>query len=142
MFLDLVRGADVVIANFTERVLPALRLRFEDLRALNRRIVLLNMPALGASGPYKGAAGYGTIIEGMGGFAARFGGTDESARVSQTFYPDPVAGVHGVVAVLAALVARQQTGEGSTIDLSQQEALWMLLGEGIALASRDGRRFR
>lgn len=139
VFIDLVRGADVVVANFTERVLPALRLQFEVLRAVNPRIVLLNMPALGASGPYKGAAGYGTIIEGMGGFAARFGGPDERARISQTFYPDPVAGLHGVVAVLSALKARQQTGHGSLIDLSQQEALWMLLGEGIVLASRSGR---
>ncbi len=99
----------------------------------------MNMPALGASGPYRAAAGYGSIIEGMGGFAARFGWEDEGARVSQTFYPDPVAGIHGVVAVLTALAARDHDDIGAEIDLSQQETLWLLFGESIVAASGQGR---
>ncbi len=137
--LELVAEADVVVANFTSRVLPGLGLDYPELRRANPRVVLLNMPALGASGPYSGAAGYGSIIEGMGGFAARFGRGDEGARVSQTFYPDPVAGIHGTVAVLAALAARDRVDEGAEIDLSQQEALWLQLGEAIVAASRSGK---
>lgn len=137
--LRLVSVADVVVSNFTARVLPNLRLEYADLCAARPDVVFLNMPALGASGPYRDAAGYGTIIEGMGGFAARFGYRNEDARVSQTFYADPVAGIHGTIAVLAGLTRRRQTGCGCAIDLSQQEALWLQLGEGIALRSLSGR---
>ena len=59
--------------------------------------------------------------------------------MSQTFYPDPVAGIHGVVAVLAALAARDRDDVGAEIDLSQQEALWLLFGESIVAASYQGR---
>ena len=138
-FLRLVESADVVVANFTNRVLPALRLTYDDMRSVNPAIILLNMPALGMTGPSSEAAGYGSIIEGMGGMGARFGHPDEGARISQTFYPDPVAGLHGTVAVLAALVRRRRTGHGALIDLSQQEALWLQLAEGIVLASITGR---
>ncbi len=137
--LELVAQVDVVVANFTQRVLPTLGLDYAELRRANPGVVLLNMPALGASGPYREAAGYGSIIEGMGGFASRFGGEKEGARVSQTFYPDPVAGIHGVVAVLAALAARDRDDAGAELDLSQQEVLWLLFGESIVTASGQGR---
>ena len=137
--LELVAEVDVVVVNFTQRVLPALGLDYTELRRANPGVVLLNMPALGASGPYRAAAGYGSIIEGMGGFASRFGWQDEGARVSQTFYPDPVAGIHGVVAVLTALAARDHDDIGAEIDLSQQETLWLLFGESIVAASGQGR---
>ena len=139
LLLELVATADALVCNYTSGVLPRLRLTFEDLAAVNPRIVLVQMPALGATGPFREAAGYGTIIEGMGGFAARFGREDEVARVSQTFYPDPVGGVHATLALLAAVAARAHTGRGAAIDLSQQEVLWLQLGEAIVAASRDGR---
>lgn len=139
LFLRLIQRADVVVANLTERVLPNLGLATDRLRESNPRLIVLNMPALGASGPYKGAAGYGTIIEGMGGLAARFGYRHEQARVSPNYYPDPVAGIHATLAVVAALAHRERTGTGCLIDLSQQEAMWLQLGEGIALAAREDR---
>ncbi|MBW2279923.1 MAG: CoA transferase, partial [Deltaproteobacteria bacterium] len=86
-FLDLVRAADVVIANLTARVLPNLRLTFDDLSAVNPRIILVNMPALGATGPFRDAVGYGTIVEGMGGLGSLFGPPEAGARISQTYYP-------------------------------------------------------
>jgi crotonobetainyl-CoA:carnitine CoA-transferase CaiB-like acyl-CoA transferase len=57
----------------------------------------------------------------MGGFAARFGDGGEGARATATYYPDAVAGVHATLAALSALAARERTGFGSAIDLSQQE---------------------
>jgi crotonobetainyl-CoA:carnitine CoA-transferase CaiB-like acyl-CoA transferase len=137
--LRLVSRADAVLSNFTARVLPNLGLTYEALRAVKEDIVLVTMPALGAEGPYAGAAGYGTIIEAMGGFGARFGHPDEGARISQTYYPDAVAGIHATVAMLAALERRRTTAEGCMVDVSQQEALWLQMGEGLALASKEGR---
>jgi crotonobetainyl-CoA:carnitine CoA-transferase CaiB-like acyl-CoA transferase len=136
VFLELVGRADVVIANLTARVLPNLGLDYAALRRANPGIILLNMPALGASGPFRAAAGYGTIVEGMGGFAALFGPPEAGARISQTYYPDPVAGLHASVAVLSMLERRDRTGDGGEIDLSHQEALWLQLGETLVAAAQ------
>lgn len=136
VFLDLVGAADVVVANMTARVLPDLRLAYADLAAANPRIILIHMPALGATGPYRGAAGYGTVVEGMGGLGALFGAPEEGARITQTYYPDPVAGLHASVAVLSMLERRERTNEGGEVDLSHQETLWLQLGEALVSASR------
>lgn len=138
VFLDLVRVADVVVANMTARVLPKLRLAYADLAFVNDRIILIHMPALGASGPFRDAAGYGSVVEGMGGFGGLFGAPDEGARISQTYYPDPVAGLHASVAALSMLERRDRTGQGGEVDLSHQETLWLQLGEAIVAAGEGG----
>ncbi len=136
VFLELVGRADVVIANLTARVLPNLGLDYAALSRANPGIILVNMPALGASGPFRAAAGYGTIVEGMGGFAALFGPPEAGARISQTYYPDPVAGLHASVAVLSMLERRDRTGLGGEVDLSHQEVLWLQLGETLVAAAQ------
>jgi crotonobetainyl-CoA:carnitine CoA-transferase CaiB-like acyl-CoA transferase len=75
----------------------------------------------------------------MSGQAVRFGYRHEEARVSRIYFPDPVAGTHALVALLAALRRRTDTGLGCEIDLSQQETMWMQLGEGIVYRSMTGR---
>ncbi len=89
VFLELARHADAVLCNFTASVLPQLGIGFEDLVAVNPRIVVVRMPAFGTEGPYSHAAGYGTVIEGMGGFGARFGYAAEGARISDLYWPRP-----------------------------------------------------
>lgn len=138
-FLDLVANADAVVANFTAHVLPALGLDWETLRSVNPGLVLVRMPAFGTEGPYSGAAGYGSIVEAMSGLAQRQGYEHEDARVSNLYFPDPVAGVHAVVALLAGLDQRDRTGAGTEIDLSHQEVTWLHSGEALVLADRDGR---
>ncbi len=139
IMLRLVEQADVVVINMTARVLGEWDLEYETLAAANPGVVLVNMPALGASGPYRAMAGYGMLIEGMGGFAARFGPRDEAARVTSTYYPDAVAGIHATLAALSGLAHRARTGRGCSIDLSQQEVLWLQLGEGLVHYSLEGR---
>ncbi len=139
LFLGLSAGADLLVVNMTARVLAEFGLGYDVLARVNPRLVVVNMPALGASGPARAMPGYGMLIEGMGGFAARYGARDEAARATATYYPDAVAGVHATVAALAALAARERTGRGCEVDLSQQETLWLQLAEGIALASLEGR---
>ena len=97
VFLDLARHADAVLCNFTAKVLPGLGLDFDALAAVNPGIVVVRMPAFGTIGPYSAKAGYGPVIEGMGGFGARFGYADEGARISDLYWPDPVAGTHAAL---------------------------------------------
>lgn len=137
--VDLLAGADALVANFTARVLPALGLDWETLRSVNPRLVVVRMPAFGTEGPYAEAAGYGSIVEAMSGLGHRQGYEHEEARVSNLYFPDPVSGVHAAVALLAGLDQADRTGEGVEIDLSHQEVTWLHSGEALVLAAQAGR---
>lgn len=139
VFLDMIRSADGIVANFSAHVLPSLGLDWETLSAINPGLVVVRMPAFGVDGPYSGAAGYGSIVEAMGGIGHRQGYDHEGARISNIYYPDPVAGVHAAVAWLGGLHQRDLTGQGMEIDLSHQEATWSLHGDALVLADREGR---
>ena len=138
VFRDLARNVDVVLCNFTERVLPSLGLGYDVLRELNDDIVVVRMPAFGTSGPYSHCAGYALVVEAMGGFAARWGYPDEGARVSDTYWPDSVAGTHAALAVMTAIERRDRTGQGCEIDFSHMDVMWSQLGEGLVVADRRG----
>lgn len=140
VFLKLLARSDALVVNMGHSVLADRGIEEEVMQAVEERgLVLLNMPALGATGPYRSMPGYGMLMEGMGGFSAGFGYVDEGARASTTYYPDAIAGIHGTLALLSALARRRSTGKGYVIDLSQQEVTWLQIGEGIALRSMDGR---
>jgi crotonobetainyl-CoA:carnitine CoA-transferase CaiB-like acyl-CoA transferase len=139
VFLDLVKEADVVLCNFTARVMPTLGFTFDALKAVNPGIVVVRMPAFGTTGPYSGCAGYALIVEAMGGFAARWGYEDEGARVSDTYWPDSVAGTHAALAVMTGIERRDRTGEGCEIDFSHQDAMWCQMGESVVVAAQRGR---
>ncbi len=139
VFLDLVREADGIVANFSAHVLPQLGLDWATLEAANPGLVVVRMPAFGIDGPYSDAAGYGSIVEAMGGIGHRQGYEHEGARISNIYYPDPVAGVHAAVALLGGLHRRDLTGRGLELDMSHQEATWSLHGDALVLADREGR---
>ena len=139
VLVALLEQADVFVVNMTASVLSDRGVEDDVLRAVDRGLVAITMPSLGNTGPYRTMPGYGMLIEGMGGLAARFGRPEEGARTTTTYYPDAIAGIHGTVAVLTGLAQRSTTGRGTLIDLSQQETTWLHLGEGLVLARRDGR---
>jgi crotonobetainyl-CoA:carnitine CoA-transferase CaiB-like acyl-CoA transferase len=140
LFLELLPHADLLVLNMSYRMLADRGIEDEVHAAIAEHgLVVLNMPALGATGPYRDMPGYGILMEGMGGFSARYGLRAEGARATSTYYPDLVAGLHGTIAALGALAHRSVTGEGRLIDLSQQDVTWLQLAEAIALQSREGR---
>src|SRR5579884_2681766 len=139
LFVDMISRADLLVVNMTYRVLADRGVEDDVRRLIGSGLVVLNMPALGTSGPYRDMPGYGMLTEGMGGMAAGAGYDDEGARASTTYYPDAVAGVHGVVAALSALADRARSGRGCWVDFSQQEVLWQHYGEAIVMASAQGR---
>ena len=139
VFLDMVANADAIVCNFSAHVMPSLGLDWDSLSAVNPGLVVIRMPAFGVDGPYAGAAGYGSIGEAMGGIGHRQGYDHEGARISNIYYPDPIAGVHAATALLAGLHRRDVTGEGGEVDLSHQEATWSLHGDALILADVEGR---
>lgn len=138
LFYELVAMSDVVLSNFSARVLPNLGLGYERLRAIKPDIILLTMPAYGSTGPYANAVAYGNTAEAMTGLSARFGYTDRPPQITHDLtYGDPVAGAHAAFAAMAALAHRRRTGRGLAIDASLHEALLAQGGEAIVKYSLD-----
>ena len=137
IFLKLLQDSDVVLSNFSARVLPNLGLDYESLRQVKEDVIYLAMPAYGTTGPYAHGVAYGNTIEGMSGLSHRFGYEDGPPLITHVTYGDPVAGAHAAVAVLAALHRRRRTGIGAFIDLSQHEALLAQNGELLVKHSID-----
>lgn len=139
LFLELLAAADLLVLNMSYRMLADRGIEEEVNDAVDKGLVVINMPALGATGPYRDMPGYGILMEGMGGFATRYGSRDEGARSTNTYYPDLVAGLHGTIAALSALAARAATGHGQVVDLSQQEVTWLQFGEALVLRAIESR---
>jgi crotonobetainyl-CoA:carnitine CoA-transferase CaiB-like acyl-CoA transferase len=129
LFLRLVSLSDVVVENFSARVMPGLRLGYERLREVNPGIVYVPMPAFGLSGPYRNYVGLGPAVEPMSGLTALFGYSDGEPRNTATALPDAIAGTTAAAAVVAALERRGRTGRGAYIDFSQHEASIDFIGE-------------
>lgn len=139
VFLNLARVSDVLIENFSARVMSNFGLEYAVLSKAKPDTIMLSMPAYGMTGPYRDYVGYGTGIEAMAGLSAMTGYEGGPPLRVGVAYADPNAGLHAAFAVLAALHHRRRTGRGQYIDLSQREALTMLLGEAVVDYSMRGR---
>jgi crotonobetainyl-CoA:carnitine CoA-transferase CaiB-like acyl-CoA transferase len=125
----LVAKADVLVENFSSRVMPNFGLGYETLRRINPGLVMMVMPGFGSSGPYRDYSAYGPSIEPMIGLASLTGYPDGPPSSTGLAYPDCVAGVTGAAAIMVALAHQRATGQGQFIDLSQVESTVSLLGE-------------
>jgi crotonobetainyl-CoA:carnitine CoA-transferase CaiB-like acyl-CoA transferase len=133
--LDLARRlaarSDVVVENFSVRVMAKLGLDFPVLRALNPRIILLSMPGFGLTGPARDYVAWGPTIEAASGMCHLIGYRDGPPVTTGMAFNDPLSGLAGCSALLTALAHRDRTGEGQHVELSQQEAAVGLLGEAM-----------
>lgn len=127
----LVKTADVVIENFTPRVMGGFGLDYESLRRIKPDIIMLSMPGFGRDGPYRDFLAYGNITEPMAGLADLTGYPDGPPMRAGLAYGDAVSAFHGAYAILLALHHRRRTGAGQHIDLAQRECLTRLVGKAI-----------
>ena len=132
IFLRLAAGADVVLENFRPGTLERWGLGWDELSAVNPRLVLARVTGFGQTGPYAHRPGFGTIAEAMSGFAALNGEPDGPPLLPPLALADGVAGLATAFAVLAALRAREQTGVGQVVDTSLVEPLLAVLGPQLA----------
>ncbi len=110
--------SDVLVENFRTGVLDSMGLGYEELHALNPRLVYCSISGYGRTGPYAERPGYDVIIQAEGGMMAITG--PEEGPPSRVGVPivDITAGMFAATAVLAALRARDLTGEGQLVDVS------------------------
>ncbi|MBT4490958.1 MAG: CoA transferase, partial [Rhodospirillaceae bacterium] len=131
--LDLVRRliaiADIVIENYSPRVMPKFGLDYPNLKKINPKIILCSMPGYGSTGPHSSFISYGTNVDPASGLASMTGYPGEGPHMCGNAYPDPVAALFATGTIMTALFHQRRTGEGQHIDMSQAEATTALLGE-------------
>jgi len=129
VFLKLVETADIVVDNFAPRVMPNLRLDYENLRQVNPKIICVSMPAFGLSGPYAERISYGPGVDAMSGLSHLTGYADGSPMKPGNFFCDQNAGVLTALACMAAIRFRNRTGRGQKIEMPMIEGEFQMLGD-------------
>lgn len=117
----LIADADVLVENFSPRVVERWGLDHDGVLALNPTIVYLRMPAFGLDGPWRDRPAFAQIIEPMSTMASVTGFPD-GLPVSKGGLPDPVTGVHGTWVALLGIAERRRTGAGVAVESVMLEA--------------------
>ncbi|MER7278484.1 CoA transferase [Dactylosporangium sp. NPDC000244] len=121
--LELIAQADVLVENFRPGTLERLGLGWDELSAVNPRLVLVRVSGFGQTGPYAARAGYGSIGEAMGGLRHLVGDPDRPPSRTGLSIGDMLAGMHAAWGTVLALFARGRTGLGQVVDVSIYESV-------------------
>ena len=135
----LLRNADVMIDNFTPRVMPNFGLDYNDLAAEFPRLIIAALSAAGRSGPWADALTYGPTLTGLYGVKSLNGYPEDGAVMEDPSDLDPIAGTYGMLAIMAALHHRDRTGEGQMIEISQGEVGMLGVTEAVIEHVWNGR---
>lgn len=128
----LVAWADVVVENFGPGYMERIGLDFATLRAINPAVILASVSVAGRSGPLAGFRGYGNAAAAQSGQADMTGWPGSAPHMPPLAYGDVVAPMVLTVAILSALEARDETGQGCHVDVSQIEAMVHVAGDLFA----------
>jgi benzylsuccinate CoA-transferase BbsF subunit len=134
----LVSKSDVVAENFANGVMERMGLGYEEVRRLRPDVIMVSISGYGRTGPERDFVSYGPATVPLAGFSAVTGYKGGPPMHVGISYGDPTAGLHGALAVLAALCHRRRTGEGQFIDVSLWEASATLLPEALLDREMNG----
>lgn len=145
---QLIAECDVILENFTPRVMSNFGLTWERIHELNPRCVLVRMPAFGLSGPWRDNTGFAQTMEQVTGLAWLTGHAWDQPRI-QRGPSDPNAGMHAAFAMLVGLAERDATGEGAQFEVTMVEGALCAAAEIVLeysaygnLLERNGNRVR
>ena len=133
----LVRDADVVVENFSPRVIEHFGLDYPALVEIKPDVILVRMPGYGLHGPWRDYVGWALNFEQTAGMSAVTGYADGPPCNLQG-PADPIVGVHAGIALLGALEHRRRTGEGQLIEIAQIEAAACVTAEPVIQYSMNG----
>jgi crotonobetainyl-CoA:carnitine CoA-transferase CaiB-like acyl-CoA transferase len=126
----LIASCDVVVENYTPRVLDQIGLDYESLRALRSDVILVRMPGFGLDGPWRDAAAFAYTIEDASGLTWMTGFPDQSPLEPFTI-GDPNAGLHAFSGLLLALEHRRRSGEGVLVEAAMVDAALNITAEQV-----------
>jgi crotonobetainyl-CoA:carnitine CoA-transferase CaiB-like acyl-CoA transferase len=136
---DLALASDVVLENFRPSVLPKLGLTAEALRAQKPALVWCSISGFGQNGPYREKPAYDMIVQALSGGMSLTGEPGGQSVRSGIPIGDLTAGLYAAIAILAALVRRDTTGEGDTIDISMLDCQVAMLSYQAAYYLHTGK---
>ena len=129
--LKLAATADVMIENFRPGVMEKRRLGYDDIRAVNSKIVYCSITGFGSTGPYRDMPGYDTIGQARSGLLSLLTDPDKPQGMGISF-SDHLTGMYACYGVLAALMHRMITGEGQRVETSLLRASVSFIAENAA----------
>jgi len=146
LLLTFIASADVIVENFTPRVLDQMGLDFAAVQAIKPDAVMVRMPGFGLDGPWRDNPAFAYVIEAAAGISWLTGYPDRNPYEPYSV-GDPNAGIHAFNALLLALEHRRRTGEGSIVEAAMVDAAINIAAEQIieytaygALLERAGNR--
>ena len=110
--------SDILVENYKVGGLAKYGLDFASLQKLNPRLIYCSVTGFGQTGPYRNRAGYDFMIQGMAGVMSITGEPDGRPVKMGVAFADVFAGLHAVIGIQAALIARAKSGQGQHIDIS------------------------
>jgi len=133
----LVAISDVAAESFRPGVIGRLGLGWDDLRAVKPDLIMLCLSSCGQDGPDSHFAGYAPLFGAWGGLSDLTGFAD-GPPVEMRHVMDHTVGMNAAVTVMAALIRRRQTGQGTLIDVAAREVASSLAGEALLVAAAGG----
>jgi crotonobetainyl-CoA:carnitine CoA-transferase CaiB-like acyl-CoA transferase len=135
----LVATAHVFIENFRPGTLEDMGIGPKALLTINPHLIIVRVSGWGQDGPYRLKPGFGSLVEGMSGFAAKNGFADRPPVLPPLALADMIAGLYGSNAVLIALrEIEQNSGQGQVIDLPLLDPIFSILGPEAAIYRLTG----
>lgn len=122
LLVELARRGDVLVENFKPGTMDDLGLGHATLRAVSPRLIYCSISGFGATGPYRERAGYDAIMQGFTGLMSITGEPDGPPVKVGVALIDVITALYAHGAILAALHARERTGEGQYLELSLMES--------------------
>jgi len=130
--------ADILVENFSPRVMPSLGLDYQTLKKINPSLVMVSISNFGQSGPYSGYKATDIIEYALGGLMYVFGSYDGGPLKHALHQAQFKAGVNSASAALMALYHQRLTGEGQQVDVSIQECIASALRDVVNNYSYTG----
>jgi crotonobetainyl-CoA:carnitine CoA-transferase CaiB-like acyl-CoA transferase len=138
---ELIAASDLVIENFSPRVMENFGLEWDAVTAANPRAILIRMPAFGLDGPWRDRVGFAQTMEQATGMAWMTGHADGPPVIPRGVC-DPIAGLHAVFAAIAALVIRDRDGSGMQVESTMVESALNVAAEMLVEYSSNGIELR
>jgi crotonobetainyl-CoA:carnitine CoA-transferase CaiB-like acyl-CoA transferase len=133
ILLNLAARSNILVESFRPGTLEKMDLAPEKLLARNPSLVIVRISGWGQDGPYRDRPGFGTLVEGISGFASMNGFADREPVLPPIYLGDMTAGLYGAMGALAALrQVEVNGGRGQVIDLPLLDPLFAILGPQAA----------
>jgi crotonobetainyl-CoA:carnitine CoA-transferase CaiB-like acyl-CoA transferase len=131
LFLELAAASDIVVENYSPRVMANWGLEYSRLRQVNPNLIMASISAMGQSGPWKDFVGFAPTFHALSGLLSILAPSSDAPANIPHPYADLVAAAYSTLAILAAVKHRERTGEGRHIDISAYESLCTLVAPAL-----------